>query len=126
MLFFYAKNQKKRRVERMRNLFEKAKRYGWKVIAAVVALVTTYAPAVYAAESADEVAKQVTSPLNSLADVMTSIMAVVGVLMLIKSVTELVNAIQQQDNSGIFHAGRGIAAALLMISIKVLVKLFGV
>lgn len=46
--------------------------------------------------------------------------------MLIKSVTELVNAIQQQDNSGIFHAGRGIAAALLMISIKVLVKLFGV
>ena len=102
----------------MRNLFEKAKRYGWKVIAAVVALVTTYAPAVCAAESADEVAKQVTSPLNSLVDVLTSIMAAVGVLMLIK--------IQQQDNYGIFHAGRGIAAALLMISIKVLVKLFGV
>lgn len=110
----------------MRNLFEKAKRYGWKVIAAVAALVATYAPAVCAAESADEVAKQVTSPLNSLVDVLTSIMAAVGVLMLIKSVTELVNAIQQQDNSGIFHAGRGIAAALLMISIKVLVKLFGV
>ena len=72
----------------MRNLFEKAKRYGWKVIAAVVALVTTYAPAVCAAESADEVAKQVTSPLNSLVDVLTSIMAAVGVLMLIKSVTE--------------------------------------
>lgn len=110
----------------MKNLFEKAKRYGWKVIAAVAALVATYAPAVCAAESADEVAKQVTSPLDSLVDVLTSIMAAVGALMFIKSLTELVNAIQQQDNSGIFHAGRGIAAALLMISIKVLVKLFGV
>ncbi len=110
----------------MRKFLEKVKKTGWKVVVAVPVLAATYAPAVYAAESADEVAKQVTSPLNSLADVMTSIMAVVGVLMLIKSVTELVNAIQQQDNSGIFHAGRGIAAALLMISIKVLVKLFGV
>lgn len=110
----------------MRNLFEKVKRYGWKAAAAVVALVATYAPAVCASESADDVAQQVTSPLNSLVDVLTSVLAAVGVLMLIKSVTELVNAIQQQDNSGIFHAGRGIASALLMISIKVLVKLFGV
>ncbi len=110
----------------MRNLFEKVKRTGWKVVVAVVVFVTAYTPAVYAAESADDVAKQVTSPLDSLVSVLTSIMAAVGALMLIKSVTELVNAIQQQDNSGIFHAGRGIAAALLMISIKVLIKLFGV
>ncbi len=110
----------------MRKFLEKVKKIGWKVVAAVLALVATYAPAVYAAESADDVAKQVTSPLDSLVSVLTSILAAVGALMLIKSVTELVNAIQQQDNSGIFHAGRGIAAALLMISIKVLIKLFGV
>lgn len=110
----------------MKNFVEKVKKTGWKIVAAVITLISAHAPEVCAASSADEVAKQVTSPLNSLVDVLTSIMAAVGVLMLIKSVTELVNAIQQQDNSGIFHAGRGIAAALLMISIKVLVKLFGV
>lgn len=110
----------------MRKFLEKVKKIGWKVVAAVLALVATYAPSVCASESADEVAKQVTGPLNSFVDVLTSVMAAIGALMFVKSITELVNAIQQQDNSGIFHAGRGIVAALLMISIKVLIKLFGV
>ena len=49
---------------------------------------------------------------------------VVGVVMLVKAIMELVNAIQQQDNSGIFHAGRSIAVALLMVAIKPVVGLF--
>lgn len=92
---------------------------------ALVSFVMEYAPVSYA-DTGDDVAAQVTGPLNNLVNVLTSVLAVVGVLMLVKSVTELVNAIQQQDNSGIFHAGRGIAAALLMIAIKPLIKMFGV
>jgi hypothetical protein len=45
--------------------------------------------------------------------------------MLAKSIAELVNSIQQQDNSGIFHAARGIASGALMISIKLIINLFG-
>lgn len=41
----------------MRKFLEKVKKTGWKVVVAVLVLAATYAPAVYAAESADEVAK---------------------------------------------------------------------
>jgi small-conductance mechanosensitive channel len=77
------------------------------------------------ASSVDDVAQSITGPMNSLINVILAVLACVGVFMLVKSISELVNSIQQQDNSGIFHAARGIAAALLMISIKLIVKLFG-
>lgn len=78
-----------------------------------------------AASSADEIAGQVTSPMNTLVSVILSVLAVVGVLMLVKAISELSNAIQDRDNSGIFHAGRGIVSALLMISLKLIIRLFG-
>jgi small-conductance mechanosensitive channel len=75
--------------------------------------------------SVDDVAESITGPMNSLINVLLAVLACVGVFMLVKSISELVNSIQQQDNSGIFHAARGIAAALLMISIKLIINLFG-
>lgn len=77
------------------------------------------------AASSEEVAQTIVNPLNAVVNVILIVIAAVGVFMLVKSITELVNAIQQQDNTGIFHAGRGIACALLMISIKLIIKLFG-
>lgn len=75
-------------------------------------------------DSGDTVASTVTGPMVTLINVILTIMAVVGVVMLVKAIMELVNAIQQQDNSGIFHAGRSIAVALLMVAIKPVVGLF--
>jgi hypothetical protein len=109
--------------------FEKTKKKVCRFLcgtAAMVSGVMTYAVTGMADDgSVDEVANSVTAPMNSLINVILSVLACVGVFMLVKSITELVNSIQQQDNSGIFHAGRGIGAALLMISIKLIIKLFG-
>jgi hypothetical protein len=77
------------------------------------------------AASTDEVVASVTGPMNALISVVLSILACVGVFMLAKSVSELVNSMQLQDTSGTFHAARGIAASALMISIKLIIKLFG-
>ena len=75
--------------------------------------------------SAGDVASSVTEPMNQVISVVLSVLAVVGVFMLVKSVAELVNSIQEQDNSGIFRASRGIAAGALMISIRMIIGLFG-
>ncbi len=72
----------------------------------------------------DSVTNSITGPMKTLIKVILGIMSVVGVFMLVKSIMELVNAIQQQDNTGLFHAGRGIAVALLMIAITPVVNLF--
>lgn len=72
----------------------------------------------------DAVANEITAPMKTLIRVILTVMSVVGVFMLVKSILELVNAIQQQDNTGLFHAGRGIAVALLMIAIFPVVSLF--
>ena len=70
------------------------------------------------ATTSGDVASSVTEPMNQ-------VISVVGVFMLVKSVAELVNSIQEQDNSGIFRAARGIAAGALMISIRLIIGLFG-
>lgn len=75
-------------------------------------------------DTADQIVKQITGPINILINVILGILAAVGTLMLIKAITELINAIQQQDNSGIFHAGRSIAVAILMMSISLIVAIF--
>ena len=72
----------------------------------------------------EEVTQSITGPMTTLIKVILGVMSVVGVFMLIKSIMELVNAIQQQDNTGLFHAGRGIAVALLLIAITPVVNLF--
>lgn len=71
------------------------------------------------------IATSVTGPMNQVISVVLSVLAVVGVFMLVKSVAELVNSIQEQDNSGIFRSSRGIAAGALMISIRMIIGLFG-
>lgn len=77
-----------------------------------------YLNLMYLTQSADDIAASVTGPMNQVISVVLSVLAVVGVFMLVKSIAELVNSIQMQDNSGIFHAARGIAAGALMISIR--------
>ena len=105
----------------------------WKTYLGMMALVAfvveecpmvVYATGIKTGADGDVVADEITSPMKVLINVILTIMSVVGVFMLIKSIMELVNAIQQQDNTGLFHAGRGIAVALLMIAITPVVNLF--
>jgi hypothetical protein len=75
-------------------------------------------------ESTDAVVKEVTGPITTLSNVLCAILAAIGGLMLIKAIADLVASMQQQDNSGTYHAGRSIAVALLMMSISGIVALF--
>lgn len=77
------------------------------------------------AETAEEVAKKVTQPLNAIIIVILVIMAAIGALILVKNVGELAHAIQDRDTSGMWQAGRGIGAGLLLISIRLIMSLFG-
>lgn|GEM_PF-3253640 len=71
-----------------------------------------------------EISDTVTAPMKTLIKVILAVMAVVGVFMFVKSILELINAVQQQDNSGMFHAGRSMAVSLLMMAITPIVNLF--
>ena len=112
------KRQKK--ISNMKNKIER----GILGVSAVVNGVVTPGLITNATTSGD-VASSVTEPMNQVISVVLSVLAVVGVFMLVKSVAELVNSIQEQDNSGIFRAARGIAAGALMISIRLIIGLFG-
>ncbi len=88
----------------------------------------SYAPICLAngdSASAEEVANKVTAPMNSLIIVVVSVVQVIGVFILVKNVSELVHSIQDRDSSGIWQAGRGLAAAALLISIRWIIQLFG-
>ena len=95
--------------------------------------VLQYAPVCHAtetvdsatAETAEEVAKKVTQPLNAIIIVILVITAAIGAMILVKNVGELAHAIQDRDTSGMWQAGRGIGAGLLWISIRLIMSLFG-
>ena len=70
------------------------------------------------------VVNSVTAPMKTLIKVILGIMSVVGVFMLIKSIMDLITAIQDRDNSGMYNAGKGIAVSVLMIAITPVVNLF--
>lgn len=85
-----------------------------------------FAGSTEATKTAEDIENEVTSPMMSLISVVLSVLQVVGVFMLVKAIADLVNSIQHQDNSGMYSAGRSIAAAVLMISLKIIIPLFGV
>ena len=119
----------------MKTLLNNMRRRGMKIYAAIYTFVFSFLSASMAVlakgdnnatgdNTADEIVKQITGPINTLINVFLGILAAVGTIMLIKAITDLINAIQQQDNSGIFHAGRSIAVAILMMSISLIVAIF--
>lgn len=77
-----------------------------------------------AGADATAIANQVTGPINTLTTIIVTIFAAFGALWLTKAVPELITAIQGQDNSGIFHAARSIACALLLGGLPLIIKLF--
>lgn len=84
---------------------------------------------VYASEpttsaEAAEITKKVTGPIDTLTTILVTIFAAFGTIWLVKAVPELITAIQEQNNSGIFHAARSIGCALLLVALPVIIKLF--
>ena len=75
--------------------------------------------------NADDIINQILTPMNAIITVIVAGMSIVGTIMVVKAVTELANAIQEHDNSGIFRAGRALLAALLIAATGVLIGLFG-
>jgi hypothetical protein len=66
----------------------------------------------------------VTSKLNIVKAVFLAGIATWGVVILAKSIAEFSNAMQQQDNSGMWSAGKGILGGLIMAGISGIITLF--
>lgn len=75
-------------------------------------------------DESDSVVNSVTAPMKTLIKVILGVMSVIGVFMLIKSLMDLITAIQDRDNSGMYSAGKGMAVSFLMIAITPVVNLF--
>lgn len=71
-----------------------------------------------------EITKKVTGPIDTITTIFVSMFAAFGTVWLVKVVPELITGIQERDNSGIFHAGRSIGCALLLIVLPAIIKLF--
>lgn len=95
-----------------------------KLSVAMITVTNSYIVPAYAKDTADSSA--VTNPINNLADLMTSIIAAAGAIILAKNIFDFASAYQNQDSAGTSMALKGIVAGLLMISVKVVISIMGV
>lgn len=58
--------------------------------------------------------------------VLLGIVALIGVIILIKSIGDTAQAVQQQDSRGMYDGARGIAAGLIMFCAGAILGLFGI
>lgn len=71
-----------------------------------------------------DIIANVTAPMMTLVKAILSVMSVVGVIMLVKAVMDLVNTMGENSPGTVYHAGKSIAVALLMVAIYPVVSLF--
>lgn len=68
---------------------------------------------------------KVTTGLNSLKTLIISIIGIVGLIYLAKSIMEFASAYQQSDSSGMNSAAKGIAGGLMMAGISTVMAILG-
>lgn len=82
-------------------------------------LVPTYC---YATNAVDEVL----GPLNLLVTLILGIVSLIGVIMTVRSVSDLSTALQDRDTNSIKSAGLGVAGGFVMAAIGPVLKFLGV
>lgn len=99
-----------------------------KLSVAMMIICNTYIIPVYAkgttATAGDSSA--ITNPINNLANLMTSVIAAVGAIILAKNIFDFAAAYQNQDSAGTSMALKGVVAGLIMVMIKVVLTIMGV
>lgn len=76
-------------------------------------------------DASKELEEKIVSPLTTIVNILLAVIQIAGVIYLIKSIADLLEAIGAHDQSGIWRSIKGIAAGALLIAIKLLLKLFG-
>lgn len=71
-------------------------------------------------------ASQITAGLNNLKDLVITVVAGIGVIMVAKNVLEFASAYQQQDSSGMNSALKGIVGGLMMAFVGAVLTILGV
>ncbi len=69
---------------------------------------------------------QIDNIFSTLTTLLLGIVAIIGVIILIKNIADTVEAYQQHDSRGIYEGGKGIAAGAIMVFIGPLLTLMGV
>lgn len=76
-------------------------------------------------DAAKELEDKVVTPMQTIFNLIIAVVQVAGGIYLLKSVGDLVEAIGARDQSGIWHAIKGILAGALFIAMRFIIKLFG-
>lgn len=76
-------------------------------------------------DAAKELEAQVVTPLQTVLNIILTVVQVVGGFYLVKSLADLNEAVGAHDQSGIWRAIKGILAGALFLAIKPIIKLFG-
>lgn len=71
-------------------------------------------------------ADAVLTPLNNLKTLLTSVVAAIGVIVIIKNVMEIASALQNQDSAGVASGLKGFAGGVLMAAIGTVLTILGV
>lgn len=69
---------------------------------------------------------QIDNIFSTLTTLLLGIVAIIGVIILIKNLADTVEAYQQHDSRGIYEGGKGIAAGAIMVFIGPLLTLMGI
>ena len=96
-----------------------------KLTVAIIVFSNTYIVPAYAKGTTGD-ASQITAPIENLGNLMTSVIAAAGVIILGKNIWDWAVAYQNQDSAGTSMALKGIVAGVIMIMIKVIISIMGV
>lgn len=69
---------------------------------------------------------QIDNIFSTITTLLLGVVAVIGVIILIKNIADMVEAYQQHDSRGMYEGGKGIAAGAVMVFIGPLLTLMGI
>lgn len=116
------KNRKKREGATEGSVKQKAARAA--CLGMICAAVSLTGPVTAFAANAN--ANAVLAPLNNLKTLLTSVVAAIGVIVIVKNIMEVSSAIQNQDTAGITSALKGLAGGILMAFVGTVLTILGV
>lgn len=70
--------------------------------------------------------QQIDTIFSTLTTLLLGVVAIIGVIILIKNIADMVEAYQQHDSRGMYEGGKGIAAGAVMVFIGPLLTLMGI
>ncbi len=110
----------KKSVNKMKQSAEKA------VSAVMICTAVSVLDNIPVSAAPSETTDAVLAPLNNLKTLLTSIVAAIGVIVMVKNIMEISSALQNQDSAGVTSGLKGLAGGAMMAAIGTVLTILGV